>query len=424
MLTTASQRRRLARDEAALERGWPRYPHIITRAFRVEGPLDVTDLHLAVRATLDHRPVLRSGLRQHDGAPVLSTDDALDGAWSFRQSDDPIAAWRETTNVTSFEDDPLIRVEVLGRDDLHVVCVRVDHSVADGQSMELVLSDLGKAYDPRRTLPGEPDDGFARFAQREGALIGSPEAADHLAWWSAQLAGRTPVVQLPVALCRDAPAVPSYEALHESVELGLDGTRLRAACARWRCTPFALVSHAVLTTLAEISEGGEDPGITYAMANREPEEASAVGWFANVMTLYCDEPAREAGPRAVMDATMEAAAHQRFPSAEVLRELDPIYYGAPLHKPTIFVSVAMPDEGLTLAGCVTTALAVEEPVTTPGLTALCEVSDQGLSLDWLASSSWVDPGAFSAFVLEAAQQLQALAVPERMAHSSAPQRII
>src|SRR5262249_43645753 len=113
----------------------------------------------------------------------------------------------------NLESGPLFRVHLLSRSrSEHIVLLVFHHIIADFWSTAVFLDELGSAYVAERSGRGRdlppPRTCYADFARWQHELVAGPLGQRHWTYWSQQLAGPLPVLDLPTDFAR--PAVPSF----------------------------------------------------------------------------------------------------------------------------------------------------------------------------------------------------------------------
>ncbi|PTR23457.1 glutamate racemase [Rhodococcus sp. OK519] len=222
-----------------------------------DGPLDVEALHAAVADVVARHDVLRSRVVTDERGPHLVADPMGSEAFATHlQSQSP---------------------------DRHVLDVSIDHLVADGGSVTVLVQDLAAAYDARITgtapawspLPLQ----YADFAAWDR---GREVQADSIEHWRRELADFDPAV-LPTDTARHvAPGVA------ESVRFTIAPNTARAITATahaHHATEF-MVLHAVLAAvLARLGAHGDVAIATVVSGRRFPQLESLVGLFLDTVVL-------------------------------------------------------------------------------------------------------------------------------------------
>lgn len=224
---------------------------------RLDGRLDVDALHAAVADVVARHDVLRSRVETDDAGPHLTIDPVGSEAFAAQ-------------------------LHSLGPD-RHILDVSVDHLVADGGSVAVLVRDLGAAYRARLagTAPGwEPLPlQYADYAAWDRVREVPADALEH---WRRELADFDPAV-LPSDTVGDrAPGVA------ESVSFTIAPATARALTAvahAHHATEFMVV-HAVLAAVLARLGGHGDIGIATVVSSRRfPQLEPLVGLFLDTLVL-------------------------------------------------------------------------------------------------------------------------------------------
>ena len=120
---------------------------------------------------------------------------------------------------------PLLRAALYRLDGLdHVLLMTVHHIVCDGWSWGLITEDLGALYaELIGSAPGpEPAPSYADYVQWEAAQAGTPEMAEHEAFWLGRFSGSSlPVLDLTTDRPRPAVRTFNSERLDFLLDAGL-----------------------------------------------------------------------------------------------------------------------------------------------------------------------------------------------------------
>ncbi|WP_161893845.1 non-ribosomal peptide synthetase [Gordonia spumicola] len=285
----------------------------IPALLRVSGALDLDALHAAVIDVAARQSALRTTFPSVGGGPVQNVhgtdriESLLD--WAVVSSADDVAAACATGfDVTT---DLPIRVRVLRLEpDVHTLALITHHIASDGESVRPLVADLVTAYRARSAgrapqfAPLAVD--VVDVALWEHGALGSPDDAAsvtgrQLAYWTRQLAGLAPIVDLP--LDRPRPSVAS--GLGRRVEFTIDpavADGIVRVAGELSASPFMVV-HAALASLVARLTGADDVAIGTPIAGRGQAVLDPlVGMFVNTLILRTPVP-RDA----TFDDVIEAA---------------------------------------------------------------------------------------------------------------------
>ncbi|MGK5728605.1 amino acid adenylation domain-containing protein [Streptomyces sp. URMC 124] len=322
---------------------------------RVRGPLDLGALRRALDAVAGRHEILRTSFdlgthRQvvqyvHAEAEIPLTvvtpaegldPDAALRAWWREQ-------WRNRFDLTLA---PLLRVHVLqhGEEDFHLA-VSTHHSILDGWSFALLMTELITGYDREMTGRTAYADDERPLPYREFVALEAREATSDAAraYWSQVLDGAT-ATRLPAPSAQAVPAAqpapaagPAAAAGAAAVtagsgDLGPDVTVVfapelvqrvteRAAALGTPVKSLFLAAH--LRALGRVA--GTEDVVTGLVSGGRPEAASAestLGLFLNSVPLRVGLAGKDSAElvRAAFAAEQDMLPHRRYPLARISRD--------------------------------------------------------------------------------------------------------
>jgi hypothetical protein len=315
---------RLAPDSAAYN---------VSLAVRVLGAVDAGRLAEALEAVVARHDVLSSVFFEVDGKPVravLPADTVPLTVREIPEADEealPELAARECAAPFRLRTDGAFRAVLLRRTPEDAVLVLVAHHIAtDATAQWLILRDLLAAYEARSlgTAPDWPPLRlrYDEHVEAERALLATD--ADRLErFWLGACAGSEPAV-LPTDRPRAGQPVPSGATRELRFADGL-GTRLRAAAATHKVSPFAYLLGAFQGLLYRFS-GQDDFVIGCPTTTRiRPGTRDLVGYLVNTMVLRATfDPATTFADTAVaaQRRIVRGMAHLGYPFALLARSRD------------------------------------------------------------------------------------------------------
>ncbi|MFF6816083.1 amino acid adenylation domain-containing protein [Streptomyces sp. NPDC012403] len=326
----------------------------------LRGPLRHDILERALDVLSDRHEALRTRLVE-DAGNVLQYVDPPGAGYALTVedligADDPaahLAAVQADEAGTPFDlmTGPLARgrLVVLGRDH-HALLLTFHHSVYDGQSMNVMMRELGLVYaallqgteSPLPPLEHQYTD-HARI-QREAVLRGA--LAGQEAYWRRALDGAPPLLDLPT----DRPRPPEQDFAGGRVEFALDaGTTaaLRALARRHGATLFVAVLTGWAALLSRLT-GESDIVVGSPVANRRgPGAARLIGFLVNSLALRVDlsgSPTAAEALTRTRTVVRDGLAHQDLPLERVVELVNPPRSAA--HPPLFQTMLAwQPDRG-------------------------------------------------------------------------------
>ncbi|MFD8728289.1 amino acid adenylation domain-containing protein [Streptomyces sp. NPDC059611] len=302
-------------------------------ARRLRGPLDRTALQRALDAVVARHETLRTRYpATDDGRPVLEIADPAPFGLRTADADDEEHAARLVDELGALPFDlvsgPLTHgLLVRIADDDHVLLLVVHHSVSDGWSSEVLVSEVLRGYaaqvaggpDPLPELPIQYGD-FALW-QRERLTGG--RLAQEVAYWSRELAGVRPL-ELPTD--RPRPERQTFEGAGYGFDVAPELLARLTALGKEHGATVHMVLLAAFQVVLSRFAGQRDFAVGSPVAGRpEPELEGLIGMFVNVLAL----PARLGGDPSftellgrTRETCLEAYAHQELPFAQLVSELN------------------------------------------------------------------------------------------------------
>ncbi|WP_162834706.1 non-ribosomal peptide synthetase [Amycolatopsis circi] len=304
----------------------------ISGALRLRGRLDVPALRAAWQAVVDRHEVLRTHVSATSPDDPRQTVTAqLTAAVPVVDLTDASAEAREVVRTalkTPFRlaEGPLWRlVLVRTSPEEHVLAICLHHLIADGESIGLLLHELGAQYRARgrADLPALPVQ-YGDYAVWQHRTLTDDRLAADLVYWRETLSGLPPVT-LPADRPRSADA--SSEAARCAVALPseVDG-QLSALCRHAGVTRFMALYAAFAAALGLTRDLSEVVAGT-PTANRDHEELEGlIGFFVNTLVLRLDlggDPAFRELLGRTRETCLGAYAHQAVPFERLVTELAP-----------------------------------------------------------------------------------------------------
>ncbi|MFE6771404.1 amino acid adenylation domain-containing protein [Streptomyces fimicarius] len=302
-------------------------------ARRLRGPLDRPALQRALDAVIARHETLRSRYpATDDGRPVLEIAAAAPFGLRTADADDEEHAARLVDELGALPFDlvtgPLINgLLVRIADDDHVLLLVVHHSVSDGWSSEVLVSEVLRGYtayatggpDPLTELPVQYGD----FALWQRDRLTGGRLAEEVAYWAGELSGVRPL-ELPTA--RPRPERQTFDGAGFGFDIDRDLLdRLTALGKQHGATVHMVLLAAFQLVLSRFS-GQRDFAVGSPVAGRpEPELEGLVGMFVNVLALRArldGDPTFAELLGRTRETCLEAYAHQELPFAQLVSELN------------------------------------------------------------------------------------------------------
>ncbi len=318
-----------------LEPDSPAYNEAFTS--RIHTPLDVAGiLQPLFQAQVDRHQVLRTTYLSEDGEPrqqvqprqpvVIPVLDA--STWVPTELERRLK--EEARRPFDLERGPMLRLFLYRcspRD--WVLLITYHHIAIDLWSLLLLLDDLQTLASALQlgghgALPA-PTIQYLDFVRWQTQMLEGPGGQAHWDYWSRQLGGELPMLDLPTD--RPRPAVRSWRGAHRTFRLSPRlSEQLKKLVRAERTTLFTLLLGAFQVFVGRYT-GQTDVLIGTVMAGRgKPEFERVVGFFSNLVALRSDLSANlpfRTFLRQVRQTVLEALAHQDFPFSHLVERLLP-----------------------------------------------------------------------------------------------------
>jgi amino acid adenylation domain-containing protein/non-ribosomal peptide synthase protein (TIGR01720 family) len=308
----------------------------IVDALRLHGPLDVAALTRALQSLVDRHPALRTTFHEVDGRPVqsvrasltvpLETNDA--SGWTEDEMRSRLQA--EIHTPFDLERGPTSRALLFRRGpDEHILVFLLHHLVADLWSVVLCSREFLILYDAEKSgqagaLP-PPATTYAGFVRWQTESLAGVEGERARTYWTGQLAGDLPVLNLPTDHPR--PAAQTYRGAWQSRTLSPELTQRLKALGEAHGSTLFMTLLAAYQVLLHRYTAQEDILVGCPTTGRSRAEfAQVAGYFVNPVVLRGNLAGNPsflellARTRATTLATFE---HQDFPFGLLVEELQP-----------------------------------------------------------------------------------------------------
>jgi amino acid adenylation domain-containing protein/non-ribosomal peptide synthase protein (TIGR01720 family) len=312
----------------------------ICGALRLRGVLDRAALSSTFDALARRHESLRTHFPEEAGEAVQRIEPAA--RVEIRHDDLSAHPTRERESLargvlaseagTAFdlERGPLWRVRLVRlAPEEHVLAVTLHHAIADGASMDVLVSEFARVYaassrGQAAELPALPIQ-YADYAHWQEQRLASGEAERQLAYWTRALAGEPAPLELPGD--RPRPSAPSHRG--GRVELELEPAlveRLRAVAREHDASVFMVLLGAFHVLLHRVT-GQRSIRVGTPVANRLRFEAERVlGAFVNTQALQVELSERESFSTLlaqVRRVVVGAQSHQDLPFEKLVEVLQP-----------------------------------------------------------------------------------------------------
>lgn len=269
---------------------------------RFEGDIDEGLLERALMTLVARHESLRTRFEMSDGAPQCRVEPHAElpiervdlASMQGAEQETEIARHLKEFSARPFDIGraPLLRAIWL-RLGPHsrVFCFVIDHLIADGQSLGVLVQELQALYRSGQVggadgLPTSPLQ-YADFVAWQREVFAQGSLAEQQAYWTRELAGLPALLPLPTD--RPRPPVHTFRGARLKHEFSSHlMARVRAMARSAGATHF-MVLLAAFEVLLHRHSGVDDFAVGTAVANRtHPGSAGAVGFFANNLVLRGD----------------------------------------------------------------------------------------------------------------------------------------
>ncbi len=304
-------------------------------AVRFLGALNLSALQRTLTELVRRHETLRTTFAGHDGQPVQVIHEARQmelAVVDLSAHPDPLAeaqrlASEQSHRPFNLRTGPLLRVTLfpLGVDD-HLMAVALHHIISDGWSMAILVREFMALYQAFQN--GQPSPlaelaiQYADFAAWQRQWLTGQVLADQLAYWTQQLAGAPPVLELPTDRAR--PLVQSFHGRTHRFEIPKElYGQLQAVSRGAGATPFMTLLAAFDVLLWRYTDQ-TDIVVGSPIAERARLETEAmIGFFVNTLVLRTKldgNPTFIELLGRVRETCLDAYAHQDVPFERLLIE--------------------------------------------------------------------------------------------------------
>jgi len=310
----------------------------ISRAVKLQGPLNLDALRRSLTVLFARHEVLRSTFQNVDGRPVLKiVDEARPqitlsdlSLFSAAEREEATASFinEETAKAFDLSRGPLLQLALLKlNDEEQILVLTIHHIVSDGWSVGILLRELVAGYNANvneqplvlDTLPIQYSD----YATWQRQYLSGSNLEKQMSFWRDELKDAPSQMNLPVDKAR--PAVRSSRGAREAVSLSLElSNSLKQLGRNEQATLFMTLLAAFQILLACVT-GDDDIVVGSPTAGRSrPETEDLIGYFVNTIVLRTrvnDDLSFRQIVSQVRDHARGAFAHQDVPFEKLVDEL-------------------------------------------------------------------------------------------------------
>lgn len=310
-------------------------------AARVRGHVDVENLRKAFQILINRHPQLRSKFSSSAGVPLQIIQDNVEVAFreehlagaGAEELNQRIA--EEARSPFDLEEGPVFRITLLngkvgGAVGERLLLIAAHHIVVDLWSMGILVKELGQIYAAEEAGAAAnlvaPASSFEDYVREQQELLAGPAGERLLDYWTTELPGELPVLNLPTDWPR--PAVQTYEGGSESIQLDRETANKLRGLARSNLTTLYTVLLAAYHLLLRRHAGQTELVVGSPTSSRTDRRfQSLVGYFVNPVPIRAtirDTQTFEEFLAQVRETVLAAFQHQEYPFAELVNNLCPI----------------------------------------------------------------------------------------------------
>ncbi|MGQ8873040.1 amino acid adenylation domain-containing protein [Paenibacillus sp. TSA_86.1] len=293
--------------------------------FMLEGMLDRTRLEAAFEQLVDRHESLRTGFKVIHGEPrqiiypeakfVIESIHAVE-----EEMEEQI---QQFVRAFDLGEAPLMRAGLIKlRQDCHVLLVDLHHIIADGLSVQILMTELGQLYRGEKLSPLRIQ--YKDYAEWQQCQLESDWMKKQEQYWLEVFSEKIPLLELPTDYER--PESPRYEgelmeiAVKEDLVLSL--RKLEAQTG----TTLNMILLAAYTILLSKYSGQEDIIVGMPIAGRTHADLEPVmGMFVNTLVVR-NQPAADKTFASylleVKEHMLNAYENQDYPFEELIKKVD------------------------------------------------------------------------------------------------------
>ena len=367
------------------------------RMLRFQGSLNLKLLEASINEIVRRHEVLRTAFVEVDGTPLqkicqpqpvnIQLVELENVAEENKFQEAQNLATKEQSKPFDLQSGLLIKVSLIQLEpEDYVLVLTLHHMVTDGEFISILLQELTTLYQafcedkpsPLSELPIQ----YADFAYWQRQHLQGETLQKLVNYWKPQLAGVTPLLELPTD--RPRPPIQTFSGRREWVLFNLELTnKLKSLTEQSGATLFMTLLTAFAILLYRYS-GQSDIVIGSPVANRNPSEVEGlIGFFFNSLALrvkISENATFSELLSEVKKVVLDGYEHQDLPVEKLLEELqleNNLNY-SPLFQ-TRFVLQNTPKEKLELSNLKITELEPENVVTKFDLTLKMVELESGLA---------------------------------------------
>lgn len=318
----------------------------IPAAFRLNGPLNTSALEHSLAEIVRRHEVLRTIFIARNGEPVQIIHPPAEAGFSISKVDfstgqapelgqtlpGEIQSFliREARRPFNLAQGPLLRASLLRLADTeHILLLTIHHIIYDGWSEGVFFQELTSLY--QALANGQPSSlvelpiQYADFAVWQRWWLQGEVLERQLAYWTRQLAGAPPVLELPTDHPR--PPVQNYEGARQLFTLAAPLVEAIKSLSQQAGLTAFMTLLAAFKVLLYYYTHQADLVVGTPIANRTRSELEGlIGFFVNTLVLrtrLAGNPTFRELLERVRETALGAYAHQDLPFEKLVEKLQP-----------------------------------------------------------------------------------------------------
>ncbi|NEQ48309.1 MAG: amino acid adenylation domain-containing protein [Leptolyngbya sp. SIOISBB] len=312
----------------------------ISAAILLTGALNISALEQSFNQIVQRHEVFRTRFISVEGRPVQEVGRSLtitlpvvDLQHLPVEQQEQNVRQRATAfaqEAVCLSEPPLLRLALLRLSSTrHVLLVTMHHLVSDAWSRGVLLQEVAQGY--RYFLTGQADPlpdlpiQYADFAVWQRQWLQGETLKAQLAYWTQQLGGDLPILELPSD--RPRPAVQGFQGAQQTLVLSESLTANLKQLSQQQGATLFMTLLAAFQILLYRYTGQTDLLIGTPIANRYRAEVEGlIGFFANTLVLRTDltgQPGFQDLLTRVREVALAAYAHQDLPFEMLVEALQP-----------------------------------------------------------------------------------------------------
>lgn len=308
----------------------------INGVFLIEGTFDVEVLQHSFLELIKRHESLRTSFRKENEEPVQVVHPISDINFEVEQSDwdeedldfAKMALMAEAKDPFNLECPPLLRAElVTTKEDKKILSLTLHHIIADGWSMEVLMSELITIY-IRMTqgeyTPAQPlEIQYKDYAAWQEQQLSAELVEEHKSFWMETLAGELPVVERLNDFKR--PDVKTYNGETKRFVIEADLFQGLKEVTKKNQTTLFMSLMAMVNTLLFKYTGQKDLIVGSPMAGRgHADLEKQIGFYVNMLpfrTAIDSKSTFEELLQQIKTMTLNVYDHQLYPFDQIVNDL-------------------------------------------------------------------------------------------------------